>query len=182
LLSRGFTQQTVVNLLTASLVIAPIGTLLGGYLVDRIQTAKIVAPFVIAIAIGLGLQMIVSVTVGGAPLLLLAITLGGLAITALMPMTTYLYTRFFGLKSFTEIFGMHMAILALAMGFAPPLFGMLFERAGSYSIALVVMIVGTVCSALLYLVLGPYRYAIGPGAAPKGSHSSSLEKGVVAAS
>jgi MFS family permease len=70
-LSRGFSQQVVVNALSFSLLIAPVATLLGGWLVDRVQTAKVKAPFALLAALGVYLQSIVWVDRGVCPCCLL---------------------------------------------------------------------------------------------------------------
>ena len=57
-LSRGFGQQVVVNALTVSLLIAPAATMLGGWLVDRVQTAKVYAPFALMAALSTYFQSI----------------------------------------------------------------------------------------------------------------------------
>jgi hypothetical protein len=75
-----------------------------------------------------------------------------------MPMLGYFYTRFFGMKAYGEIAGINMAVISLVGGFSAPLVGILYERGGSYDLALLGMIAGYVLSALLYLTIGRYRY------------------------
>lgn len=157
-LSRGFDQQLVVNALTASLLIAPAATLFGGWLVDRVQSAKVYAPFALMAALSVYLQSIVWANHGGIPLLFTAVTLSTMALNVQMPMLNYFYTRFFGMKAYGEIVGLNMAVLSLIMGFSAPLVGILFDRTGSYDLALVGMIAGNVVCALLYLAIGRYRY------------------------
>jgi hypothetical protein len=48
--------------------------------------------------------------------------------------------------------------VSLVGGFSAPLVGILFERVGTYDLAMLGMIAGYVLSALLYLTLGRYRY------------------------
>jgi MFS family permease len=159
-LSRGFSQQVVVNALTVSLLIAPMATMFGGWLVDRVQTAKVKAPFALMAALSVYFQSIVWANYGGMPLLFVAVTLSTMAMNVQMPMLGYFYTRFFGMKAYGEIAGINMAILSFVSGFSAPLIGILFERTGSYDLALVGMIAGYVLSALLYLTIGRYRYTI----------------------
>jgi MFS family permease len=157
-LSRGFSQQVVVNLLSLSLLIAPIATMLGGWLVDKVQTAKVKAPFALMAALSIYLQSIVWADRGGVPLLFVAITLSTMAVNVQMPMLGYFYTRFFGMKNYGEIAGINMAVIQFIGGFSVPLVGFLFDRKGSYDLALIGMIAGYVLSALLYFTLGRYRY------------------------
>ena len=157
-LSRGFSQQVVVNALTVSLLIAPAATMFGGWLVDKVQTAKVYAPFALMTALSVYFQSIVWANYGGIPLLFVAVTLSTMAMNAQMPMLGYFYTRFFGMKAYGEIAGINMAVLSLIMGFSAPLVGILYDRTGSYDLALLGMIAGGVLCALLYLAIGRYRY------------------------
>ncbi len=157
-LSRGFTRQVGANALTFSLLLTPIATMFGGWLVDRVQTAKIKAPFVLVAALSVYLQSIVWVDRGGMPLLFTAVTLSTMAVNVQMPMLGYFYTRFFGMRAYGQIAGINMAVISLIGGFSAPLVGILFERTGSYDLALLGMIVGYVLSAVLCLTLGRYRY------------------------
>ena len=157
-LSRGFSQQTVVNALSVSLLIAPAAIMLGGWLVDKVQTAKVYVPFALMAALSVYFQSIVWANHGGIPLLLVSVTLSTMAMNAHMPMAGYFYTRFFGMKAYGEIAGINMAVLSLVAGVSAPLVGILYEHTGSYDLALLGMTVGYVLSALLYLAIGRYRY------------------------
>jgi len=158
-LSRGFGQQLVVNVLSFSLLIAPVATLLGGWMSDKVQTAKIYIPFALLAALSAYLQSILWANkASGMPLLFTSVTLSTMAVNAQMPMAGYFYTRFFGMKSYGEIVGINMAAISLIGGFSAPLIGFLFERTGSYDWTLIGMIAANIVAALLYLVVGRYRY------------------------
>ena len=159
-LSRGFSHQVAANAMTVSLLIAQTATMLGGWLLDRVQTAKIKAPFILMAALSVYLQSIVWANHGGMPLLFVAVTLSTMAVNAQMPMLGYFYTRFFGMKAYGEIAGINMAVISLVAGFSAPLVGNLYDRTGSYDLALLGMIAGYVLSALMYLTIGRYRYTI----------------------
>ena len=111
-------------------------------------------------ALSIYLQSIVWADRGGMPLLFTAITLSTMAVNVQMPMLGYFYTRFFGMKAYGEIAGINMGVVSLIGGFSAPLVGFLFERTGSYNLAMIGMIAGYVVSALLYLTLGRYRYTV----------------------
>jgi MFS family permease len=157
-LSRGFRQQVVVNALTVSLLFAPIAVMFGGWLVDKVQTAKVYVPFALMSALSVYLQSILWANHGGLPLLFVSVTLSTVAVNVQMPMNGYFYTRFFGMKAYGEIAGINMAVLYLVAGFSAPLVGNLYERTGFYDMALYGMIAGFVLAALLYLAIGRYRY------------------------
>jgi hypothetical protein len=157
-LSRGFSQQWVVNALTISLLIAPLATMLGGWSCDKVRTARIYIPFSLMAALSIYLRCILWANHGGLPLLFTAVTLSTMAINGQMPMLGYFYTRFFGMKSYAEIAGINMAVLSLVMGFSAPLVGILYERSHSYDLAMKGMIAGYVVAAALFLAIGRYRY------------------------
>jgi MFS family permease len=160
LMGRGFTRQQVVNALSVTMFFSPLITVLGGWLVDHVRSAKIAAPFALLTALGILGQFLVWPQRGGMPLLLVAMYLGFIVISAQLPMSQYFCSRYFGMKQFGEIFGLYMGILALVMGFSPPLIGLLFEHTGSYSLVLKLMLVGDLAATLLFLTLGRYRYSI----------------------
>ena len=157
-LSRGFSSQAAANAMSISLLIAQTATMLGGWLLDKVPTAKIKAPFILLAALSIYLQSIVWANYGGMPLLFVAVTLSTMAVNAQMPMLAYFYTRFFGMKAFGQIAGINMAVAYLVAGFSTPLVGSLYDRRGSYDLAMVGMIAGYVLAALLYLTIGRYRY------------------------
>jgi MFS family permease len=166
-LSRGFSQQIAVNAMSMSLIIAPAAVLFGGWLVDKVQTAKVYAPFALMAALSVYLQSIVWANYGGVPLLLVAVTLSTMAVNVQMPMTGYFYTRFFGMKAYGTIAGINMAALSLVMGFSAIIVGIIYERKGSYDLALLGMIAGYVLAALLFLAVGRYRYTMDFKAIPE---------------
>ena len=98
----------------------------------------------------------------------MAAALFGFSFGAHRPMAQFFHTRFFGLRSFTTVFAVQMALLALLFGIAAPLTGGIREATGSYDVMIWATVIGLSLSALLYLVLGPYRFAkhIGAVAAP----------------
>ena len=157
-LSRGFSQQTAVNAMTIPLWFAWIGVVLSGWLADKVQTAKIYIPFALMAALSVFLQSILWANHGGIPLLYTSVMLSSMAINIQMPMNNYFYTRFFGMKAFGEIAGLNMAVLSLTGGLSAPLIGLLYDRSGSYNLALTFMIGAFVAAGLLYLAIGHYRY------------------------
>lgn len=166
IMERGFSQTTAANVLSAAMLVGVAGTLTGGFIVDRFQTAKVNIPFSLSSAAGVFLLWSVSASFGGVPLLIAAMALHWAAFSAALPMGSYFRTRYFGLRSFTEISGFQSAILAISMGFAPPLIGRIYDQTHSYDMAFALMIGGALCAAAVYLVLGPYRYAANAEATP----------------
>jgi nitrate/nitrite transporter NarK len=160
LMGRGFSRQQLVNALSLAMFLSPLITMLGGWLVDRVQSAKIAAPFALFTAVGILGQVFVSASRGGTPLVFVSIYLGMIVMSAQIPMMQYFCSRYFGMKAFGEIYGSLTSILAVVMGFSPPLIAMLYEHTGSYNIALILMIAGDLAAALLFLTVGRYRYRV----------------------
>ncbi len=106
---RGFSAATVGKTMGMATFAGLAGALLGGVLMDKVHTAKIAIPYHLATALGAFILMGVSPAMGGVPLLFAALSLGMFAMAASVPMTTYFLTRYFGLKSFAEIYGLMSA-------------------------------------------------------------------------
>ncbi|MBN8832493.1 MAG: MFS transporter [Sphingomonadales bacterium] len=166
LMEKGFTQADAVNYMMINTIIAPIGTLIGGWAVDRVNDSRIAIPFKFISFLGLFFFMMTTASFGGWPLLAIAVGLGGFSYGTARPIGTYLHIRFFGLKAFGFYHGFESAFLAFAMGCAAPLVGYLRESSGSYMSSYYVMLVSLLGGTILYWVLGPYRYAANIGAVP----------------
>ena len=164
---KGFSQTLAANVASLAMLTGVAWTLLGGYLVDRVATARVNVPFQLLSAVGFFLFSIVTVGSGGVPLLIAAYSLQGLGLTAGRPMQTYFQSRFFGLRCFGEISALQSAPLSLSMGLAAPLMGWIYDTTRSYQLAFTISIVGLVIAAGLFMTLGRYRYsATGPSAEP----------------
>ncbi|HKE44770.1 MAG TPA: MFS transporter [Steroidobacteraceae bacterium] len=159
LIERGFTQGNAATYLSVFTVAGGLGSLVGGFILDRIDTAKVSVPFTLCSALSFVILARLSAVDGGVTLLYAAAALFGFAFGAHRPMGQFFHTRYFGLRSFTTVFAVQMALMALLFGIAPPLTGHIREVTGSYDVVIWATVVGLIISALLYLVLGPYRYA-----------------------
>ena len=156
---RGFEAAQTANYLSIFTIVGAIGTIIGGFALDRFQTAKISAPFTLFSIASFIILGSVSAAHGGAAMLWLAAALFGFSFGAHRPMGGFFHTRFFGLRSFTTVFAVQMAIMALFFGIAAPFTGWVRETTGSYDVMIWATVAGLVLSALIYLILGPYRYA-----------------------
>jgi cyanate permease len=112
--------------------------------------------------------LVLSSTHGGpsGPILLIGgVGLLGFGNGAKRGMNTYFFTRFYGLKSLAEMAGLSIAISSLVLAPAPFVFGLIYDRTHSYNGALWILGGGLVIANLLYLFVGPYRFAANIGAA-----------------
>ena len=163
---RGFMPANAATYLSVFTIAGAIGTIVGGFILDRIDTAKISVPFTLCSAASFIILARITSADGGLMLLYLAAALFGFSFGAHRPMGQFFHTRFFGLRSFTTVFAVQMALMALLFGIAPPVTGRIREATGSYDVVIWASVVGLIISALLYLVLGPYRFAKHIGAVP----------------
>jgi sugar phosphate permease len=156
---RGFEAEQTANYLSIFTIAGAIGTIIGGFALDRFQTAKISVPFTLFSIISFVILGSISAMHGGAPMLWLAAAFFGFSFGAHRPMGGYFQTRFFGLRSFMTVFVVQTAIMALLFGIAAPFTGWVRETTGSYDVMIWATVVGLAISASIYLILGPYRYA-----------------------
>lgn len=163
LIGKGFSQTTAVLMTTIALLAGLGGTIVGGFLVDHFQTAKVAVPFALASAVGAVLLLFVTSSLGGVPMLVAAVALGGFAFAAARPMGTYFQTRYFGLKSFTEILGVQFTFANIITSASAPLVGLIYDRTHSYQLAFVLMIVAPLMSAVIWLILPKYRFSANIG-------------------
>jgi cyanate permease len=158
MLSRGVEMNSAVGMVALMSVAMAVGTLAGGWCLDRFDTAKVAAPFSFLSTLALfGLLFLSGGSVGVA-ILAASTALMGFAGGAKRPMGTFFQLRFFGLRDFGGITGVQAPFLALGMGIAPPVVGYCYDRLGSYEPALLVMVGMMAVTIVLYLALGPYRY------------------------
>jgi len=158
MLARGVQMNSAVGMVSMMSIAMAVGTLVGGWCLDRFDTAKVAAPFSVLSTLGLLGLLFLSGGATGIAILAASTALMGFAGGAKRPMATYFQLRFFGLRDFGGILGVQSPFLALGMGIAPPLVGLCYDRLGRYEPALLVMVGMMAATIVIYLVLGPYRF------------------------
>jgi MFS family permease len=152
------------------------GNVSSGFLLDRVPSPRVAVPFFAAALIGLFLLSSAS----GASLALTGMAVLGFGIGGESGIGPYLFSRYFGLRSFGTIYGCLVSLLAIGSGVGPYLLGLAFDRFGSYDKGLEAAEVGLGIGIALILLLGRYVYAVRPledvgaagGAAPAPSEGS----------
>ncbi|MSO97592.1 MAG: MFS transporter [Rhodospirillaceae bacterium] len=144
-----------------------VGRLLTGYLVDRfhapyVGAALVLLPCAGAILMRATLPDLTWVSVS-------AVTIG-LAAGAEVDLVAFLVSRYFGLKSYGQIYAAQFILFELAVGFGPVIAGRLFDIEGSYDTALLVCAAAYVGAATAIGTLGkpPTLEKIGGGTAHGG--------------
>ncbi len=181
LVRKGFDQTTVVEIQSATLVVSVVGALVGGWMTDRFQTAKIAVPFSLLTALGSVFILVVTPTFGGATLLAVSFAFSAFSFNAMFPMGMYFPTRFFGLASFAEIVGVMFTFTNLFAGLSAPLFGFIFDRMHSYDLVFEIVIVLQLIAALCWYLMPPYRYAKNIGQMPVTVTEATAEEQVLVA-
>ncbi len=131
-----------------------IGRLVSGYLLDR-YFAPYVAAFFFSLPL-ISLALLISGATGFG--LFLAIIGLGLGLGAEIDLMGFLVSRYFGIRSFGEIYGYVFALFALGSGFGPMAHGFAFDYSGSYNVSHMISIALVVSAAMLLLRLGPYAF------------------------
>ncbi len=131
-----------------------LGRVVVGYLVDRLW-----APGVAAVALALpavGCVLLATAGPGDTVQLVAGVMLVGIGSGAEFDVAAFLMARYFGLRDYGRLFGVHLGLITLASTLAPLLFGQLYRSTGNYDSLL--MVCGTIFlfGGLSLLALGRY--------------------------
>ena len=128
------------------------GRLTTGWLLDRFFAARVSFMLLALAALGTfvlaGAQSLAAGVVAAA---LIGFGMGGEA-----DVTPYLLTRYFGLRSFSVLYGLTWTFYAFAGALGPVLMGKAFDMTGSYEALLVRLSLATLAVAALMLLLPRY--------------------------
>jgi len=131
-----------------------LGRVFSGYLLDRFFGPHVAIFLFGGVACGILLLW----TAAGGRLTLLAAFLVGLGMGAEADIIAYLTSRYFGLRSFGEIYGYMFAAYTFAGALGPALMAFGFDHSGSYRAPLLLFLMATLTATLLLTRLGPYVY------------------------
>ena len=159
LTDRGVSPAGAAYALSAMGIAILAGRLATGALLDRFFAPR-VAFFLLAAAAG-GVMLLAhahSLAAGMAGAALIGLGMGGEA-----DVTPYLLARYFGLRSFSTLYGLTWTAYAIAGAIGPVVMGRAFDATGSYETLLMQLAAWTLGSALLMYLLPRY-----PAASPAG--------------
>jgi len=154
LTDQGIAAQTAAlasSVAGAGLLVGRVGT---GFLLDRYFGPRLAMCFSGGAALGIVCLLIRH---GGA-MTFLGAFLAGLGMGAEGDVIAYLTSRYFGLKSFGEIYGFAFGSFVLAGACGALIMGVGFDRTGSYTVPLVGFLAAILVAIVLFSRLGPYRY------------------------
>jgi MFS family permease len=130
-----------------------VGRLLTGWLLDRFFAPRVA--FVLLTLAALGTFLLAGAH--SLPLGLVAAALIGFGMGGEADVTPYLLSRYFGLRSFSMLYGFTWTAYAFAGAIGPHLMGKAFDATGSYETLLVRLAVATLAVATLMLLMPRYR-------------------------
>jgi MFS family permease len=131
-----------------------LGRVVVGYLVDRLW-----APGVAAVALSLpalGCLLLGTSGAGDTAWLVAGVMLVGIGAGAEFDLAAFLVSRYFGMRDYGRLFGIHLGLITLASTLAPWLFGQLYRSTGSYQATLMVCGPLFLAARLAMLALGRY--------------------------
>lgn len=153
LTGAGVSRADAANQLALIGIAALVGQLSAGWLADRVSGS--VLPVCCFAVPGLAYLMLLA-GLGSGQLLLIGVLLAGLGSGSAMAITTYLSTRYAGVRHFGKIFGLISSCMGLGAGVGPLIAGGIFDMTGSYDLFLILAAGGAVLASLLVFRLGPY--------------------------
>jgi MFS family permease len=165
LTDRGLAPRESALALSAMGSAAFVGRLSTGWMLDRFFAARV--SFGLLLATAAGVALLSSANTFGVAVLgafLVGFGMGGEA-----DVTPFLLSRYFGLRSFSTLYGLSYAAVGLAWAIGPVMMGRTFDATGSYAPQLSRLVVMLLAAAALMLMLPRYTaspWLISPPAKP----------------
>ncbi len=150
---RGFTALDAGKIAGAIGVSIMFGRVFAGFMMDRFWAPGVVFPMLVLPAVACLILMNGNLGAGAA---VLAAVLVGFASGAETDLVAYLSARYFGLRHYGRIYGAQYAVFGFASGIAPPLFGLVYDKTGSYDAILITAAIAFGVGASLLLTMGKY--------------------------
>ena len=152
LTDRGIAPSTAALAISILGVATLVGKLITGWLLDRFFAPRV--SFALLAVAGLGIYVLSGA--GSAVAGYTAAALIGFGMGAEADVTPYLLSRYFGLRSFSVLYGYSWTAYSFAGAVGPVIMGRAFDLTGSYQALLVRLSIFTVATAALLLFLPRY--------------------------
>jgi MFS family permease len=140
------------------------GRLMLGWLLDYLEGSHIAMFSLLSAGGGIFLLAHAQSFHSAAPAALIA----GLGMGCELDLIPYMLKRYFGLRSFSTLYGLVYSVFAVAGAIAPLLLGHIYDVTGSYTAILSVLSGVTMAVAVIMLTLPAYQYAAHSAVADKG--------------
>lgn len=160
---RGLSAVEAGQIFSAFGISLILGRLVVGYLIDRLW-----APGVAAVALMMPALacLIFAMATNNTALYILATLLVGIGAGAEFDIAAFLIARFFGMRDYGRLFGIHLGLITAGAAAAPLLFGALYSLTGDYSGLLTFSTACFIIGPLMLLSLGSYPVFRHPTALP----------------
>jgi len=155
LTDRGLSAQNAALVASVLGAASLTGRLVTGLLLDRYFGPRV--SFVLLIAVAFGIFLLSSARTPG--LALVAAALIGIGMGGEADVTPYLLTRYFGLRTFSTLYGFTWTAYAIAGAVGPIVMGRFFDATQSYASLLMLLALLTLVSAVVTLLLPRYPSA-----------------------
>ncbi len=155
LANKGFTAMEVASIVPVIGISVLVGRTLGGFLIDHYWAPGVA--FVLLALPALSCWVLANYEVSFA-VAMFSVFLIGFASGVEYDLLAYLIARYFGMKSYSTVYGFLYGAYALGAGLGPTVFGKIFDQTQSYSTILIVSMVVLLIGALMLLAMGRYRY------------------------
>lgn len=152
LTDRGITSGTAALIASMFGLSAFVGRVVIGWLIDHFFARNVALVFFALSGVGLAL-LNADVPVW---LLFVAAALVGGGLGAEVDLLAYLTSRYFGLRCFSEIFGVLFGAILVSIGMGPVVFGLVHDRTQSYADVMYAGIGLCIVAVLVMVLLRPY--------------------------
>ena len=146
----GAAQAAVAASVMGGLTLA--GRLATGWMLDRFFAPRVTALFFALATAGVGFLLAPTTTVTA----FAAAALIGLSMGAEADAMPYLMSRYFGLRSFTELYGYAFSAYAVAGALGPGLMGLGFDRFGDYRLPLILLTAASAAGTVVMFRMPPF--------------------------
>jgi predicted MFS family arabinose efflux permease len=130
------------------------GRVVVGYLIDRLWAPGVAA--VVLTMPALGCLLLSTTGTEQTSTLAIATLLVGIGAGAEFDIAAYLMARYFGMRDYGRLFGVHVGLITIAAALAPWLFGLLYTATGAYTAMLAICGTIFLVGPLMLLPLGRY--------------------------
>ena len=150
---RGLSASLAAAAVSMFSLIGPAGPILAGTVVDRMRGPRALFLFYALPLIGLTV-----VTFAGPMFQIPGMVLLGLGFSAVSGLLPYLSTRYFGLRCASEIFGIVIGVVTLAMGAGPVFIGFGRDLTNGYRQPIAVAFISLILALFISTTFRRYRY------------------------
>lgn len=176
LISKGFNMEQVASIVPIIGISVLVGRTLGGWLIDHFWAPGVAFILLCLPAIACWMLTNADLTTVMA---IISIFMIGFASGVEYDLLAFLISRYFGMKSYSTIYGFVYAAFAFGAGFAPMVFGNIYDKTSSYDSILIVSLIVLLIGALLLLTLGRYRHFANTAAEEKDEMSGDARQSSV---